>query len=510
MSDISSELVEKFQNKTIFFDEPFYKSSDSKTIMGEVAFKEILFIEYRDTEAGSNPREYIGLKKTNLQLVRSLLQDSTKMFRFLHSGMILCLTTDPNTNFSTDSIKYDECCLTNGNQTRFVILLIALTKLFFAQSKIASIRQKDYTAFIEETFGESEAIKTILEHLRFAKITEFVNYICKDKKLKEAFDNLDILSFLNSKIRVQVNVINVVIEDLSGNLDTYSAGTLIAEANNDTQKVQPDDIFGNKYKKELQEYLFADFIKLYGGSVSIEYRYGETKEKAADKEHILTLLRLVIPTGLLTKDKEIFKLTNQRDPVYKIFSKLISRINKDNEKAVTAAAAISHLIPLLYKIRTEYVIPFLENYKRELVRNYKIKAFAGELQDKVIGQEIYEAKGNDATIERIIRSAVNYNVEHIMPVVVYRIRRSFSETDSQQLTLTIPDASYAQYFEAITQAVYEKYVNMKLKGLPSSLTAVVRNADFYEFGAEAHTAFQKFNKQVKETDFIERNRYIID
>ena len=271
MKDITLEIIEKSQNKTISFEEPFYKSSDNKTIMGEVAFKEILFIEYRDTEAGSNPREYIGLKKTNLELVRSLLQDSTKMFRFLHSGMILCLTTDPSADLSIDSIKYDECCLTNGNQTRFVILLIALTKLYFAQGEIATITQKDYTKFIEGTFGKSEAIKTILEHLRFPKITEFVNYVCKNKNLKDAFDNLDIRSFLNSKIRVQANVINAVIEDLSTNLDTYSAGTLIAEANNDTQKVRTDDIFGNKYKEDLQKYLFTEFIKLYGNSVRIEY-----------------------------------------------------------------------------------------------------------------------------------------------------------------------------------------------------------------------------------------------
>ena len=478
--------------------------------MGEVAFKEILFIEYRDTEAGSNPREYTGLKKTNLQLLLSLLQDSENMFRFLHSGIIICLTTDPSISINTQSLKYDDCCLTNGNQTRFVILLVALMKLYFGDKEITSIKPSDYNSFINRMFSESETATAVLKYLKFAKVSEFVSYICKNKKCKNLFDGLDIRQFLDSKIRVQINVINAVTADLGSDLDTYSAGTLIAEANNDTQKVQPDDIFGNKYKKELQEYIFAEFIRRYGDSVRIEYRYGEGTDRSADKEHILTLLRLIIPTGILTKEKDVFKLTNQRTPVYTIFSKLISRINRNNEKATSTAAAISRLLPLLYRIRKEYVIPSLEAYRRELIRNYKKKAFADELHDTVIRRDIYEAQGNAASIERIIRAAVNYNIEHIMPVVVYRIRKLLCESTNQQMALTIPEDLHEQYFETITRAIYDKYVGMKLKGLPSSLTAVVRDSDFYEFGAEAHTAFQRFNKQVEETDFVESNRYIID
>ena len=39
----------------ITFSEPYFISQDKKTIMGEVPFSEILFLDYRDTEAGSNP-----------------------------------------------------------------------------------------------------------------------------------------------------------------------------------------------------------------------------------------------------------------------------------------------------------------------------------------------------------------------------------------------------------------------------------------------------------------------
>jgi len=68
------------ENK-IFFPEEFHISKDRKTILGESIFRDILYLEYRDTEAGSNPREYNGLKKTNKEILKSLLKDHKNMFR---------------------------------------------------------------------------------------------------------------------------------------------------------------------------------------------------------------------------------------------------------------------------------------------------------------------------------------------------------------------------------------------------------------------------------------------
>ena len=80
----------KFE-KNINFPTKFYVSPDNKTILGETIIKDILFLDYRDSEAGSNPREYVGLKKTNLDVLKSILSDQ-EMFRFLHSGVIVSLT----------------------------------------------------------------------------------------------------------------------------------------------------------------------------------------------------------------------------------------------------------------------------------------------------------------------------------------------------------------------------------------------------------------------------------
>ncbi len=508
MSEIINEIIETTKNEVITFPEEFYKSSDNKTIMGEVSFKEILFLEYRDTEAGSNPREYAGLKKTNLHILHSILTDSHNMFRFLHSGVIISLTTSSITGIKGNTVKYEECCLTNGNQTRFIILIITLLKLFFNKEQIRPITSQEYKRFVKETFNDSNNIIDFLNYVKHNKISEIINCILTNNKYKKEFNELNIRYFLDSRIRIQINLINSLIEDLSNEFDSYSAGTLIAEANNDTQNVKPDDIFGNKYKKELQDYIFKDFADKFKGQMQIEYRYGEVVDRSIEKVHILTLLRLIIPTGLFTKNKDIYKLTNQRSPIYTIFSKLIARIEKDKEKAISTAKTVSKLIPLLYNIRKEKIIPSLETHKRKLVRDYKKQAFAGELENSVIGKEINEARGDDALIERIVRRVVNYNVEHIMPVVVFRTRSLFKEETENEIKITIPKDIIDQYFSALTEAIYDNYVKIKIKGLPSSLTTVVRNSSFYEFGTETYSLFKKMNN-IEETNLIEKYQYIL-
>lgn len=60
---------------------------------------------------------------------------------------------------------------------------------------------------------------------------------------------MDLSSFLNLRLRIQINPIDPILSDMEEKLDAYSVGTLIAEANNGTQNVKVDDIFGNKRKK---------------------------------------------------------------------------------------------------------------------------------------------------------------------------------------------------------------------------------------------------------------------
>jgi hypothetical protein len=328
--------------------------------------------------------------------------------------------------------------------------------------------------------------------------------LLNNNKYLKSFKELKLESFLKSRIRLQINLINSIVDDLEDELDTYSAGTLIAEANNDTQKVRADDIFGNRYKEDLEKNIFKDFIFQYQKKVKIEYRLGEVVEKI-DKVHILTLLRLVVATGILTKEKDIFNFTNQRDPIYKLFERLLKNKNRNKQTILI----ISKLIPFLYDIRENYVKPILEKYKRIFVREYKEKAFLGDLENTIINKDIMKYKNDDLKLGKLIKNTVNYNIEHILPVLIFRIRHLINEVPNNgNMILNVPEDIRSSFIETLVEVIYEQYVEKKLKGLPTSLTTVVRSKDFYDIGSESYKTLIRM-KDLQESKFIYNHRNII-
>jgi len=142
------------------------------------------------------------------------------------------------------------------------------------------------------------------------------------------------------------------------------------------------------------------------------------------------------------------------------------------------------------------------------IRNYKEKAIAGDLENTIIGPEIEKLRNNDQELEKLIRRSIRYNIEHIMPVLVFRIREVLKEKGNAQLDLTISEENRSKFFEGLIEAIYEKYIKMKLGGLPTSLTTKVRNKNFYEYGREAYITFKR-TFGFQETNYIMQNRYII-
>ena len=503
MNKVFDSIIDKLNNNVIEFAEPFYLSNDKKTIMGEVSFSEILFLDYRDTEAGSNPREYTGLKKTNENIIKSLLKDYEKMFRFLHSGIIVSIV-NPMDYSGRKSIKYDDCCLTNGNQTRFIILIIVVLKLIFREKELGSLKQGEINSIIKNDFPNNSKIIRLMPYIKYTKVNQAISFLLNNNKYLKSFKELKLESFLKSRIRIQINLINSIVDDLEDELDTYSAGTLIAEANNDTQKVRADDIFGNRYKEDLEKNIFKDFIFQYQKKVKIEYRLGEIVEKI-DKVHILTLLRLVVATGILTKEKDIFNFTNQRDPIYKLFERLLKNISKNKQTILV----ISKLIPFLYDIRENYVKPILEKHKRILIREYKEKAFSGDLENAIIDKDIIKYKNDDLKLGKLIKNTVNYNIEHILPVLIFRIRYLINEVPSNgEIILNVPEDTRLDFIKTLVEVIYEQYVEKKLEGLPTSLTTVVRSKDFYDIGSESYKTVIKM-KGLQESKFIYNHRNIV-
>lgn len=496
-------LKQKLNENKIFFSESFFLSNDKKTIMGEVSFSEILFLDYRDTEAGSNPREFTGIKKTNENIIKSLLKDSEKMFRFLHSGIIVSLV-NPIIDKDKITVQYDDSCLTNGNQTRFIILILVMIKLICDNQVLSTKSQKEINDFIKNNFPDNSKTRNIMPYIRYNRVNQIINFLNRNGKYKNSFNKLELSDFLKSRIRVQLNLINSIVDDLEDDMDTYSAGTLIAEANNDTQKVKVDDIFGNKYKQELEKKIFKDFISEYSDDVKIEYRLGEVVEKI-DKVHILTLLRPVVATGIITKEKDIFSFTNQRDPIYKLFEKLLR--DSSNEDTINI---ISQLIPFLYNIRESFVNPILKKHRRKLVREYKEKALLGDLDDTIIDKDVNRLMSDDSELEKLIRRSINYNIEHILPVLIFRMRSLIDKNDKGKIHFNVEKENIGEFLQTLIEVIYEKYVEKRLSGLPSSLTTVVRSKEFYEIGSESFkTLIRNRTYAAKESDFLSKNRKLI-
>jgi len=489
----------KFEKKMYFPDE-YFISQDKKSILGEVTFKDILFLDYRDTDAGSNPREYVGLKKTNLEIIKSLLKDYKGMFRFLHSGVIVSATGIELEDAHT--LNYDSCCLTNGNQTRFIILIIFLLKKFMEKNYNKDLNKKKFENFLEVEFKGQSDVLDFLNFLKFSKVTEVYKFLKNNSKYYKVFKEFDVNDFLNARIRITINSIDWIIESI-GDLDEYAAGTLIANANNETQNVKIDDIFGSKHKRDLDKYLFKDFSNKYKGSVRIEYRLGEIVEKV-EKVHILTLLRPVVATGILTKDIDVFKLSNQRAAVYTLFVKLFRR----RDSKTKTIKAISRIIPLLYYVRMTYIIPQLKLKKNVYYREYIEKALNGELANTTIRDRIKIEKGElSVDSKKAIRNLVNFNVEHIFPVIVFRIRNLISIQQNKAI-LMIPEDKKEGFFKTITNTIYKKYIEMKLVGVLGSITDSVRRPDFFKSGEEAYETLKNM-LNLQETDFIKKHRYLI-
>ena len=258
MNKIIDLLNSHSTNNELHFSESFFISKDKKTIMGEVPFSEILFLDYRDTETGSNPREFNGIKKSNISIIKSLLENPRNLFRFLHSGIIVSII---NGSTNDDAlVKYDECCLTNGNQTRFIILIIFLLKLLFDKKDVSAIKQNHIKTLTAKYFISNVKAERIFSYVRFNKVNQVSTFLLKNKQYNDLFKNLKLEEFLDSKIRIQLNIVNNIIDDLEYDSDSYSVGTMIAEANNDTQKVKTDDIFGNKYKNDLEKNILTNLL----------------------------------------------------------------------------------------------------------------------------------------------------------------------------------------------------------------------------------------------------------
>lgn len=121
-------------------------------------------------------------------------------------------------------------------------------------------------------------------------------------------------------------------------------------------------------------------------------------------------------------------------------------------------------------------------------------------------------KTKDYELEKLIKRSVNYNVEHIFPVLIFRIRNLIREnTENSRFEFSIDKDKLPLFLQTLIEVIYEKYVEKKLEGLPTSLTTLVRSNDFYDIGSESYKTLIRSDsfKDLKETNFVYKYRKIV-
>ena len=107
-----------------------------------------------------------------------------------------------------------------------------------------------------------------------------------------------------------------------------------------------------------------------------------------------------------------------------------------------------------------------------------------------------------------MRKVTSYNIEHILPVLIYRIRSIIDyDKQHQKICLIVEPGKDEKLFQSLLEAIYTNYVEIKLKGVTGSITDEIRSKDFFGSGEEAFIVLKNL-LNFKQSDYIKKNRYI--
>ncbi len=165
------------------------------------------------------------------------------------------------------------------------------------------------------------------------------------------------------------------------------------------------------------------------------------------------------------------------------------------------------MIPLLYDIRENFIIPQLRLHKSIFYREYREKAINKELDTTTIRDRIKFKDGEllEDSIDAL-KKITNFNIDHIIPVVVFRIRKIIKLNLLAKWQLQF-QTDKEKFFKTIIQAIYKSYIELKLIGTAGSITDEIRKTAFFKNGEEGYEALKNL-LNFEETKFIEENKYI--
>jgi hypothetical protein len=511
------EMRESFKllsNKQIHFINTFYASKEKDTYSGHVMIKDLLFIDYVDTPVGSNPREFQGFSNsTNKIILESIIRNCNSTFEKLHSGFTINIANSMISSGST--VEFTDACLTNGNQTRAIFLLIIFVKLhqiFQGRKEIVSkisadIASNRFFEIINEVFSiEQRKLFEMLfgfqkGHLK--QVNAALNVLNRNPELKNMISNTPIEDYLQTEVFVKINNLNSLNMLFNENY-MVEFGTAIAEANNETQNVKGDDLFGTKNQEILKKTILKKTEKI--PNLVIDYRYGQNHDENCTILRVLDLLRLVIPTALIVNENEVHTYANKREAVYRIFDALIEKWKSEKDKDIDLKnlfILLDNLIPELYEIAVKVSKEAIKFCKTQITKeNFENNYFMVDLTEPYL-QLFQDTNTKLEEANKLLQTRLKIEDKSIYWFFIFATKDLITIREDLSVTFDPSDILITKMVEWI----YKRLIKEKLNAPRGSSSDIVRNKIIYFDMVQHFYDFIDINNTLSNCKIVPRKDY---
>ncbi len=485
-----------------------YSNAPAEAIFGETTIGQLLAVPSKDSEAGSNPREFQGMKsRTNKKILESLLKNYNKAFWALHSGVSITVTNGRTEKPKSNEhylLSFDDACLTNGLQTVTIGRILTLLKAYQLYTERDQIHTKinrgmsdRWQECINEYFPadvSKQLISINLEH-----VNSVLSWLHQDKNAKflKLANEMTLTDIINTRLSFKV----VLLDELANRLrddddpidsDLTKLGTRIAEANNETQRVDPGDLFGTGNRQWLNMHLFSSLPR----HIKIEYRRYELDRTNNNQTviHVLDLLRAILPTTLIVETKPKPKLedvasfvagyANMREPIYNMFTKVIQTHQSKKHPGIDRVIAIlRNLMPDLTK--TMGIAEKFWSEQRTKLTFERVNRWT-PLVETTLKKQIFEDE--EGTVVRKnadseIRKFLSFSFANLFPIFVFATRNAIEVAEDLSVRYEVEEETIS----TLVEEIYQNLAIVRLQSTLGSTSNLFRDPSIYR------TAALKFN-----------------
>ena len=476
-----------------------YTESTPEALLATTTIGQLLAVPYKYSEAGSNPREFQGMKSgTNKKILQSFIKNHNTTFWALHSGVSVTVI---NGRIEEEMLQFDDASLTNGLQTVTIGRILAMIKTYQMYTKKAEIHTK-INANMEEKWREcihNEFPGDVIEQLGNITV-QHVNSVLNWLWLPDNAEYLRLVNemtleeILNTKVSVKAVLLNELQEFadvVDDEPDLETLGNAIAEANNDTQKVDAGDLFGTGNQAWLQEKLFD----LTTNAV-IEYRRFSENRSGSNRKvvHVLDLLRAMLPTTFIV-DPEfedlasfVAEYANRREPIYNWFNRVIkahqSNSRPNLERAVSILRNLTpNLVDMMFRVQTLW-----DEQRKALTFNVVNQWIL--LKNTSLRTQIFEdqkATRPNSKADAEIKRFLSFSFPNLFTIFVFATRTAIRVADDLTVSYEMDQPTVAQ----MVKGIYQNLAKERLKKTLGSTSNLFRDPEIYRSADELFDLISK-------------------